>query len=208
MAKKEIINLLDKDNIANDLKVAYSFMLLSRGYTADEIKILDDYVFFVRKKGFEKVSDIKDEGKAHRRLKQRCMPNSPICFTSTSEVYNRRDHTLYSLNGVEPLTKGRLVWSIIKLYQQENSPTYDEVSRLFNYELKLPQYTVISESSLELLRPDKQRRFYYHEHELLEGKDGIRYAVTNQWSIKNMDEIITFAKTRGWKVEIVKLEPK
>jgi hypothetical protein len=101
-----------------------------------------------------------------------------------------------------------LVWSIIKLYQQENTPTYDEVSRLFNYGLKLPQDTVISESSLEFLRPDKQRRFYYHEHDLLESKNGIRYAVTNQWSIKKMDEIISFAKTRGWKVEIVKLEPE
>ena len=50
MATKNIIKLLEKSNIAKDLKVAYSFMLLSRGYSADEIKVLDDYVFSVSKK--------------------------------------------------------------------------------------------------------------------------------------------------------------
>lgn len=204
MAKRNIINLLDKGNIAKDLKVAYTFMLLSRGYTADEIKILDDYVFMVRKKGFEEVAVINDDGVTHRRKKQRSLPKSLVCHTSTSEVYNRKDHTIYSLNGNDPITKGRLVWSIIKLYQQENNPTYEEVRDLFNYKLHLLRQTVIDESSLELLRPDKQRRFYYHEFDLLESKDGIRYAVSTQWSIKKMDAIISFAHSNGWKVDIIK----
>lgn len=204
MAKRNIINLLDKGNIAKDLKVAYTFMLLSRGYTADEIKILDDYIFMVRKKGFEEVAKINDDGAAHRRKKQRSLPKSLVCHTSTSEVYNRRDHTIYSLNGNDPITKGRLVWSIIKLYQQENHPTYEEVKELFNYKLHLLRQTVIDESSLELLRPDKQRRYYYHEFDLLESKDGIRYAVSTQWSIKKMEAIISFAHSNGWKVDIIK----
>ena len=49
MATKNIIKLLEKGNVAKDLKVAYSFMLLSRGYSADEIKALDDYDFLIRK---------------------------------------------------------------------------------------------------------------------------------------------------------------
>ena len=40
MATKNIIKLLEKVNVAKDLKVAYSFMLLSRGYTAEEKKSL------------------------------------------------------------------------------------------------------------------------------------------------------------------------
>ena len=84
MAKNDIINLLDKGNIAKDLKVAYSFMLLSRGYTADEIKVLDDYVFMVRKKGFEEVTNAKDEREAHRKRKQRSLPKNPVCLTSIS----------------------------------------------------------------------------------------------------------------------------
>ena len=204
MAKISILNLLDKGNIAKDLKAAYKFMLLSRGYTADEIKILDDYVFMARKKGFEDVTQIDDDSLTHRRKKQRSLPKSLVCHTSTSEVYNRRDHTIYSLNGNEPITKGRLVWSIIKLYQQENNPTYEEVRDLFNYKLHLLRQTVIDESSLELLRPDKQSRYYYHEFDLLESKDGIRYAVSTQWSIKKMDAIILFAHSNGWKVDIIK----
>mgnify|MGYP006988852037 CR=1 FL=1 len=202
MAKSGILNLLDKSNIAKDLKVAYSFMLLSRGYTADEIKVLDDYVFMVRKKGFEDISNAIDEREAHRKRKQRSLPKNPVCLTSTSEAYNKRDHTVYSFNGGEPITKGRLVWSIIKLYQQEYGPTYQEVSDLFNNKLRLLRNTIIDESALELLRADKQSRFYYHEYDLLESKDGIRYAVSNQWSIKKMDEIISFAQTKGWKVEV------
>jgi hypothetical protein len=50
MAKESIKDLLDSSNITQDLREAYSFMLLSRGYTSEEIKELDDYVFFARKK--------------------------------------------------------------------------------------------------------------------------------------------------------------
>lgn len=49
MAKRNIINLLDNSNIGKELKRALSFMLLSRGYTAEEIKVLDDYDFSVSK---------------------------------------------------------------------------------------------------------------------------------------------------------------
>ena len=49
MATKNIIKLLEKSNVAKDLKMAYSFMLLSRGYSADEIKALDDFEFLIRK---------------------------------------------------------------------------------------------------------------------------------------------------------------
>ena len=206
MANNDIINLLDKGNIAKDLKMAYSFMLLSRGYTADEIKVLDDYVFMVRKKGFEDVSNSKNEYVTQRKRKQKSLPKIPVCFTSTSNAYNKKDHTIYSFNGSEPITKGRLAWSIIRLYQQEYAPTYEEVRDLFNYKLHLLRNTVIDESSLELLRADRQSRFYYHEYDLIESKDGIRYAVSNQWSIKKMDEIISFAQAKGWKVEVIKPE--
>ena len=47
MATKNIINTIEKGYIANDLKSAYKFMLLSRGYSADEVQILDEYDFFV-----------------------------------------------------------------------------------------------------------------------------------------------------------------
>lgn len=206
MGGRKVINLLDKNSIAKDLKAAYSFMLLSRGYTAEDIKILDDYVFLVRKKGFEEVSAIEDDRAAHRRKKQRNIPKIPVCLTSSSEAYNKRDHTLYSLNGGELQTKGRFVWSIIKLYQQEYEPTYEEVRDLFNYKLHLLRHTVLDESALELLRADKQTRFYYHEYDLLESKDGIRYAVSTQWSIKKMDEVVSFGRSMGWKVEVIKPE--
>jgi hypothetical protein len=127
-----------------------------------------------------------------------------VCLTSTSEAYNNRDHTLYSLNGEAPVTKGRLVWSIIKLYQEQHNPTCEEVSQLFNRELNLLGNTVINELSLDALRPDRQKRFYYHESDLLVSKDGIRYAVSNQWAISKMDAIVSFAQDKGWKVEVIK----
>ena len=167
MAKRNIINLLDNSNIGKELKRALSFMLLSRGYTAEEIKVLDDYDFSVSKRGFRDTSNnIQDDSESYRRRKQRSLPKNPVCLTSTSEAYNKRDHTLYSLNGHDPVTKGRLVWSVVKLYQEIFSPTFEEVSQLFNQ----------------------------------------RYAVSNQWSISKMDEVISFAQERGWEVSVVKPE--
>ena len=203
MATKNIIKLLEKGNIAKDLKVAYSFMLLSRGYTADEIKVLDDYVFSIRKKEAGESADTNQiSDSVPRKRKQRCLPKNPVCLTSTSEAYNNRDHTLYSLNGKVPVTKGRLVWSIIKLYQEQHNPTFEELSQLFNREFLL-RNTVIKVLSLDALRPDRQKRFYYNEPDLLVSKDGIRYAVSNQWAINKMDTVISFAQTNGWKVEVI-----
>ena len=205
MATKNIIKLLEKGNVAKDLKVAYSFMLLSRGYSADEIKALDDYDFLIRKKEFKVTAETnRTVDNSPTRRKQRSLPKSPVCFTSTSEIYNKRDHTLYSLNGNKPVTKGRLVWSIIKLYQQMENPTFEAVSQLFNNTLNLPRNTIIDEFSLESLRSDRQRRFYYHESDYIESQDHIRYVVSNQWSIDKMNEIITFAYSKGWKIEIIK----
>lgn len=204
MPKESIINLLDSSNIANDLKEAYTFMLLSRGYSVDDIKILDDYVFLLKKKDFgENGESATDQGNREplRKKKKKNLPQNLVCLTSTSYYYNKRDHTLYSLNGGTPVTKGRLVWSIIKLYQQEKSPNFEEVTQLFNKELNLRRKTVIDESSLDLLRPDRQKRYYYYESDLNVSEDGIRYAVSNQWSLDKMDKIISFAQSLGWKVE-------
>ena len=205
MATKNIIKLLEKGNVAKDLKVAYSFMLLSRGYSADEIKALDDYDFLIRKKNSKTIGETNQKDVATpRNRKQRSLPKNLVCLTSTSEAYNNRDHTLYSLNGEAPVTKGRLVWSIIKLYQEQHNPTFEEVSELFNRKLNLLGNTVINELSLDALRPDRQKRFYYHDSDLLVSKDGIRYAVSNQWAISKMDTVLSFAQTNGWKVAVTK----
>ena len=207
MATKNIIKLLERGNVAKDLKVAYSFMLLSRGYSADEIKVLDDYDFLIRKRDSKATGETTHmDITTPRYRKQRSLPKNPVCLSSTSEAYNHRDHTIYSLNGEAPVTKGRLVWSIVKLYQDQANPTFEEVSRLFNRELNLLGNTVINEMLLNALRPDRQKRFYYHESDLLVSKDGIRYAVSNQWSIDKMDVIISFAQTNGWKVKVAKPE--
>lgn len=207
MAKRNIINLLGNSNIGKELKRALSFMLLSRGYTAEEIKVLDDYDFSVSKRAFRDIPNIIQDGSdPHRRRKQRSLPKNPVCLTSTSEAYNKRDHTLYSLNGHEPVTKGRLVWSVVKLYQEIFSPTFEEASQLFNQELDLLGYTVIDEASLVALRPDRQKRFYYHESDFIVSKDGIRYAVSNQWAISKMDAVVSFAQDKGWEVAVVKPE--
>lgn len=161
MNKRDIITIIENGDINNDLKVAYKFMLLSKGYTTEEIRILDNYDFFVREKQPCETNDNKTECQIEyvplRNRRKKSMPKSLVCLTSTSEIYNKRDHTIYSLNDNEPVTKGRLVWSVINLYQKEYNPTYEEVSQLFNHKLNLLGKTIIDESSLDALRPDKQR---------------------------------------------------
>lgn len=202
MANKKIINIIEKSNLSNDLKVAYKFMLLSRGYSEEEIKILDDYDFFVRKKeSIESTTTVKRNDEPLKKRRKNKLPKNLVCLTSTSEAYNKKDHTLYSLNGREPVTKGRLVRSIINLYQERYNPTYEEVSQLFNRKLKLLGKTVIDEAALDSLRADRQKRFYFHEDDLLLSADGIRYAVSSQWSKDKMDEVILFAQSFGLSVE-------
>ena len=204
MATKKVIKLIEKDNIDKDLKSAYKFMLLSRGFTADEVKVVDEYEFFVRRRiPSESAATEQVDFEPLKKKRKKSLPKNLVCLTSTSEAYNKRDHTLYSLNGKEPVTKGRFVWSIVSLYQEQFKPSYEELSLLFNRKLKLLRNTVIDEASLDALRADKQRRFYFHESDLLESADGIRYAVSNQWSKDKMDEIISFAGSLGWIVEIL-----
>ena len=136
-----------------------------------------------------------------KKKRRKSLPKKLVCLTSTSEAYNKRDHTLYSLNSNEPVTKGRLVWSIISLYQEQFKPLYEELSQLFNRKLNLLGNTVIDEVSLGALRVDKQKRIYYLEDDLLICADGIRYAFSNQWSKDKMYDVISFARTNGWKVE-------
>ena len=207
MAKESIKDLLDTSNIAQELKEAYTFMLLSKGYSTDEIKILDDYVFIAKKKIISNndQADNTEQVKENplRKRKKKDLPKNLVCLTSKSEVYNRRDHTLYSFNGSEPLTKGRLVWSIISQYQRDYNPTYEKINQLNHHKLNLLRKTIIDITLLDALRPDRQKRFYYHETDLLESKDGIKYAVSSQWSADKMDEIISFARSNGWKVEVI-----
>ena len=88
MATKNIIKLLEKSNVAKDLKVAYSFMLLSRGYSADDIKVLDDYDFLIRKKDSKATGQTRQmDAATPRNRKQRSLPKNPVCLTSTSESY-------------------------------------------------------------------------------------------------------------------------
>ena len=96
MAKKSINDLLDNSNIAQKLKEAYTFMLLSKGYSANEIKILDDYVFIVRKKDVGRSIKSDDteyyDDSTLRNRKERSTPKNLVCLTSNNEVYNKKDH--------------------------------------------------------------------------------------------------------------------
>jgi hypothetical protein len=94
------------------------------------------------------------------------------------------------------------------LYQEIFSPTFEEVRLLFNQKLDLLGYTIIDETSLTALRPDRHKRFYYHESDLIVSKDGIRYAVSNQWAINKMDAVVSFAQDKGWDIAVIKPEIK
>jgi hypothetical protein len=88
MATKNIIKLLEKGNVTKDLKVAYSFMLLSRGYSADEIKALDDYDFLIRKKSSKITGETNQMDVATpRNRKQRIMSgDSPLTYSEILKV--------------------------------------------------------------------------------------------------------------------------
>jgi len=207
MGKEDIINLLDNSNITNDLKEAYTFMLLSKGYCIDEInEVLDDYIFLIsKKKHLDKSTDQPNSSsveKPHKRRGKRIQKN-PVCYTSTSESYNNRDHTLYSFNGNPPVTKGRLVWNVVKQYQEEFNPSISEIHEKFIVALGLPFKTIVTNSEIETFDLGKVKRYYYHESDLIKDSNGTLYAVSNQWSIDKMKKILEFASECGWKIHVV-----
>lgn len=101
--------------------------------------------------------------------------------------------TTYSLNGSEPMSKGRaILGAITQLLKDIPSTTYGELLDLFPRELQ-GNYGVM-ETLAEIDRraqagQDVEKRYFMKPGETLTSADGIQFAVCTQWDYNNFPRV-------------------
>lgn len=119
------------------------------------------------------------------------------------------DHTLYCINGSEPLSKGKLAVRIVKEYiAKYPSLTFDEIRQVFPDDLIPSIYRSqglivsvedLSNSSLEPVYRNK-RYFFDTKDFWLKSADGIDFVVNNQWDINCINNIISIGLEAGFDI--------
>jgi hypothetical protein len=114
-----------------------------------------------------------------------------------------RDNTRYSLDGSAFLPKGRFVLAVVSKYARLHpDKSYNEILKVFPDNLGVT--VVIKQLNQISPKQIKDRRFFTSPNELLCSADGIQYAVTTQWNITTIPNIVNVAKSLGWDVKASK----
>ena len=114
-----------------------------------------------------------------------------------------RDNTRYSLDGSAFLPKGRFVLAVVSKYARLHpDKSYNEILAVFPDNLGVT--VVIKQLNQISPKQIKDRRFFTSPNELLCSADGIQYAVTTQWNITTIPNIVNVAKSLGWDVKASK----
>ena len=111
-----------------------------------------------------------------------------------------RDYSKYSVNGVgENLNKRKLVLKIVQDYVKKNSPSYDELKKVFPDDLQG------SKGMIRNVSTDKYdaNRFFYNDQ--INVQDQI-CVVSNQWGTENTQRFIDYATELGYSINKVELE--
>lgn len=114
---------------------------------------------------------------------------------------SKRDYTKYSVDGGEPLPKGRCVLAVVKkVAEKENITTYDDLLNVFPKELQGPMGVIKKESAITA-KEREDARYYTKEDDMLK-LNGEEIAVSVDWSKDNIPAILTVAKEHGVNVTI------
>ena len=111
-----------------------------------------------------------------------------------------KDSTRYSLDNGKILAKNRFALAVVRKYTHLNpQKTYYELEQIFPPEWQGSSGVI---RKLDYIN-EKQYvggRYFTEADEILTSADGIAFAVTTQWSLHNIQNIIDFAKAQGWQV--------
>ena len=111
-----------------------------------------------------------------------------------------RDKTKYMFEG-KVLAKNRLVLAIIKKYVETNSPTYQELIKVFDKSLQGSLGVVdLYENAIKI--SDSAKRFFLKEEDVLLLSDA-KVVVCTQWGIFNIVKFIKQAQALGFNIETI-----
>ena len=115
-------------------------------------------------------------------------------------VKRPNDPTKYSINGFNCPTKGIFVHMLVKEYvHQHPEKTYDELEHVFPAKLQ-GSCGVIRTLDYICAKKYKGRRYFTEADKVLQSSDGIKFAVSTQWSVHNIPDVVKLAKELGFNV--------
>lgn len=112
----------------------------------------------------------------------------------------QKDYTRYALNAGEPLRKNHFALEVVKEYMRLYPQThFEDIKRVFPDDLQNAGCGVIR--SLDSIEQKKQKRYFTKQNDILISGDNIHFAVTTQWGINNIPNMIEKAKSLGFTVK-------
>ena len=105
----------------------------------------------------------------------------------------------YSFNGSKAMGKSELGYRIMDKYLSEHpEATFEQIKQTFpdNLTAGVPNKGLIVELTIDLASYGR-----YYANRQYRSADGIEYRIFKQWTIRNIDNIIAFAKNQGWSIE-------
>ena len=118
----------------------------------------------------------------------------------TIAIKHTNDPTRYSINGFNCPTKGIFVHLLVKEYiRQHPEKTYEELENVFPAKLQ-GSCGVIRTLNYIHAKNYKGRRYFTEADKVLQSSDGIKFAVSTQWSKHNIPDVFRLAKELGFNV--------
>jgi len=120
------------------------------------------------------------------------------------KTYTGRDNTKYSFNGMEKLSKGRLVHAVIKKYTESNPRTsITKLEEVFDSKAIQPRFGIIAELSVAKgFSKNKVDRFFLKTEDILQvGIKKDKVAICNQWSADTLKPFLKIAASLGMKIK-------
>lgn len=140
-------------------------------------------------------------------LKNRIAELEKVVFKTEAKVESpitnsNRDKTKYLFNG-KVLAKNRLVLSVIQNYVKQNSPTFEELSKVFDKSLQGSLNVVeILQNASKI--SDCKKRYFMKPDDILQLGD-TQVVVCTQWGIFNIVKFIKLAQNLGYDIIEIKV---
>lgn len=117
---------------------------------------------------------------------------------------NKSDKAIFSINGEGEYGVGKLALAIVTMVAKSNEAmTFEELKRIFNsWRENIKRIDEIIAWKSKTNDKSKDKRWF--EKYPIKSNDGIAFAVTTQWGIFNIDNIISSGMAHGLKIERIR----
>jgi len=115
----------------------------------------------------------------------------------------KRVNTKYLFND-KLLNKGRLVFEVVKHYNESNRHlTFEELQKKFSSNLQGSTGVINSLDFVNQKYSESERkRHFVDEDDILISADKIQFVVSTEWGIGNINNIVELARKENYKIEV------